>query len=74
MKIYEYDICDYDRGIIIAESYENAVALLNQKYEKVDLEQYDSSEIDRERYYYGGSLSEICDYDGTEKLVCVIPG
>lgn len=71
MKIFEYDICDGDKGIIMAESYEQAVELFEKSYEKVDLETYDSSDIDKEKYEYGGVISELCDYDGTPQLVFI---
>ena len=71
MKIFEYDICDGDKGIILAESYEKAVELFNASYERVDLEHYDY-DIDEDKYDYGGLISELCDYDGNERLVCII--
>ena len=72
MKIFEYDICDGDKGIIVAENYEKAVELFNCNYDRVDLENYDSADIDEELYDYGGVIEEVCDYDGSEKLVCIV--
>lgn len=71
MKIYEYDICDGDKGIIMAESYEEAVRIFREDYKGVDLDNYDSSEIDESKYKYGGVIAELCDYDGTQQLVCI---
>ena len=72
MKIFEYDICNGDKGIIIAENYEEAVRLFNEAYDKVDLENYDECDIDEDKYEYGGVIAEICDYDGTQQLVCTV--
>ena len=72
MKIFEYDICDGDKGVILAESYEEAVKLFREEYSNVDLDTYEPSEIDESKYEYGGLINELCDYDGKQKLVCII--
>ena len=71
MKIFEYDICDSDKGIIFAENYEQAVELFKKNYDRVDLENYDASERDTDKYDYGGMINELCDYDGKPKLVFI---
>ena len=61
MKIFEYDICDGEKGIIMAENYDQAVELFRKEYDRVDLENYDTSDIYEDKYDYGGVISEICN-------------
>ena len=73
MKIFEYDICDGDKGIIIAKSYEKARQIFEENYPEADPDCYDYCDVeDKERYEYGALLSEICEYNGGEQLVCVV--
>ena len=72
MKIFEYDICDGEKGIIMAENYDQAVELFRKEYDRVDLENYDTSDIDEDKYDYGGVISEICNYSGRPELVCIV--
>ena len=72
LKIYEYDICDSDKGIIFADSYEKAKEIFSDNYPDADPECYDYTEIDESKYSYGAQVNELCTYDGTGGLVCII--
>ena len=73
MKVFEYDICDNDKGIIFAKSYERAVEMFKDKYPYADPNHYDvfSERLD-DGYSYGATINEITEYDGTEKLVFIV--
>ena len=71
MKVFEYDICDGDKGIIFAETYERARELFTKEYPTADPDCYDWADVNKEKYSYGALICEIADYDGKEKLVCV---
>ena len=71
MKIFFYDICYGDKGIIIAESIERAIEMFQEDYPDVDPYNYDPSELDN-GYKQGSTIDEICEYDGKEKLCFII--
>lgn len=70
MNIYEYDICDSDKGIILAESYERAVEIFAENYPDADPNHYDYNEIDKE-YEYAALIEQVDIYNGGEKIVCI---
>ena len=73
MKVFEYDICDSDKGIIFAETYERAVEMFVKDYPDCDPECYDYTDVENnEKYRYGAMINEVCDYDGREKLVFIV--
>ena len=72
MKVYQYDICDGDMGIIFAKTHEKAMEIFRYNYPDADPECYDYTEIDKDKYSYGASVDYIGDYDGTERLMFIV--
>ena len=70
MRVYEYDIEDGDKGIIFAESLENAKKIFSEMYPTADPDCYFWSDCDQEKYEYGAIINEICEYVGREELWC----
>ena len=62
MKIFEYDICDGDKGIIIAETEERAFEIFKEEYPDVNTDEY---------WEDGGAIiNHITNFNGEEKLIC----
>ena len=61
MKVFEYDICCGDKGIIFAETEEKAKELFRKDYPDI--------EIGNELEDYVCIISEFAEYTGKEELI-----
>lgn len=66
-KLYSYDNFEGDKGVIIARSYEDAVALYKKEYPKRQI-----AKTEAEYYNHGCYLTEN-DVVETGKLYCTCP-
>ena len=62
MKIYTYDICDRDKGLIIAENMEQAEELFEQRYP-------DTPIVDVFGDYDTCVITEVCEYSGKPEII-----
>ena len=67
-KLYSYDNCEGDKGVIIAESYEEAVEIYKKEYSTRQIAEND------EQYWDNGCyLKEEGSIGTGTKLYCTVP-
>ena len=61
MRIFSYDICDGDKGIIFAETEEKAKELFRKDYPDIEIDDVLESNV--------CIISEFAEYTGKEELM-----
>ena len=62
MKIFSYDICEDDKGIIFAETEEQAREIFEEEYPDIEVVDYYDD-------YHTCVITEVCNYNNEAGLV-----